>query len=184
MNRPGGVFDCGMASLKHQLRHIAAWGGGCRRTCTVSHLGAQQPESLCNETPEAHFTRGERDLHLMSLTVGQCANQTIVSSPVNRFLDIPDAHHFTPFLLCQVSGHFGKRRIPGRTSSGSRKHDLAGSTGIGGACGKFNVDEKRPPFVPQSDLRSNLRWCAATLGLSAIVSDSSRSPLQCGHLWV
>jgi hypothetical protein len=53
----------------------------------------------------------------MPLAVGQHANQAIVSSPVNRFFDIPDAHHFTPFLLCQVSGHFDKRRIPGVPAS-------------------------------------------------------------------
>ncbi|WP_150667758.1 hypothetical protein [Pandoraea anhela] len=99
-----------------QLRHVAAWRGRSRRPCTVPHFGAQQPQTLRDETSEAHFTRGERDLHLMSLAVWQRANQTIVSSPVNRFLDIPDAHHFTPFLLCQVSGHFGKRRIPGQAA--------------------------------------------------------------------
>ncbi|MGD1327864.1 hypothetical protein ACNHE5_23695 [Pandoraea pnomenusa] len=96
-----------------QLRHVAARRRRGGRARAGPHFGAQQPQSLCDETSEAHFTCGERDLHLMSLAVGQRANQTIVSSPVNRFLDIPDAHHFTPFLLCQVSGHFGKRRIPG-----------------------------------------------------------------------
>ncbi|MEF3063534.1 hypothetical protein [Pandoraea apista] len=100
-----------------QLRHVAARCGRGSSTRAGPHFGTQQPQSLRDKTSEAHFTRGERDLHLMSLAVEQRANQTIVSSPVNRFLDIPDAHHFTPFLLCQVSGHFGKRRIPGRRAS-------------------------------------------------------------------
>ncbi|WP_150558113.1 hypothetical protein [Pandoraea bronchicola] len=150
-----------------QLRHIAAWCGRSGRPRAGPHFGAQQPQSLCNETSEAHFTCGERDLHLMSLAVGQRANQTIVSSPVNRFLDIPDAHHFTPILLCQVSGHFGKRRIPGQSASNlnfSPKLSLKRyQPALGGHAAKFNVEEERPPFVPQIHVQSALRWCAATL---------------------
>ncbi|WP_150777178.1 hypothetical protein [Pandoraea sputorum] len=112
MTADAGLHQPGVSARRHrnrsedQLRHVAAWRWCGRRACAVPHFGAQQPQSLRDESSEAHFTRGERDLHLMSLAVGQRANQTIVSSPVNRFLDIPDAHHFTPFLLCQVSRHF------------------------------------------------------------------------------
>ncbi|WP_150807778.1 hypothetical protein [Pandoraea sputorum] len=112
-----GLHRSGVSARRHrnrsedQLRHVAAWRWCGRRACAVPHFGAQQPQSLRDESSEAHFTRGERDLHLMSLAVGQRANQTIVSSPVNRFLDIPDAHHFTPFLLCQVSRHFTSANV-------------------------------------------------------------------------